>query len=47
MDYLEELLGKLRELARKIIEVLSEPEMETEPELIPIPVNDRRYRNYR
>ncbi|ELS01675.1 hypothetical protein Xen7305DRAFT_00013800 [Xenococcus sp. PCC 7305] len=47
MDYLEELLGKLRELARKVMDVLAGPEVETEPELIPIPVNDRRSRNYR
>ena len=47
MDYLEELLEKLRELAQRVIEVLAGPEVETEPELIPIPVNDRRSRNYR
>lgn len=47
MDYLEELLEKLRELAQRVIDVLSGPEVETEPELIPIPVNDRRSRNYR
>ncbi len=47
MDYLEKLLEKLRELAQKVIEVLSGPEVETEPELIPIPVNERRSRNYR
>ncbi len=47
MDYLEKLLEKLRELAQKVIEVLSGPEVETEPELIPIPVNDRRSRKYR
>ena len=47
MDYLEELLEKLREWAQRVIEVLSGPEMETEPELIPIPVDDRRSRKYR
>ena len=47
MDYLEKLLEKLRELAQKVIELLSGPEAETEPELIPIPVDDRRSRNYR
>ena len=47
MDYIEKLLGKLKELAQKVIEVLAGPEVETEPELIPIPVNDRRARRYR
>jgi hypothetical protein len=41
MDYLEKLIEKLRELAQKLIDVLLGPEAETEPELIPIPVNGR------
>ena len=41
MDFIEEVLDKLRELARKILEALLGPEAEPEPELIPIPV-DRR-----
>ena len=47
MDYLEKLLDKLKEWAQKLIEVLSNPEGEPEPELIPIPVKDTRHRNYR
>lgn len=44
MDYLEKLLDKLRELAQKLIEALLGPQAEPEPELIPIPVRDRRPR---
>ncbi len=42
MDYLERLLDKLRELAQKLIEGLLGPQ--AEPELIPIPVDNRRRR---
>jgi hypothetical protein len=41
MDYIDKVLEKLKELARKLIEALLGPEAEPEPELIPIPVNDR------
>ena len=41
MDYIEEVLEKLKEWARRIIETLMGPEAEPEPELIPIPVRDR------
>ncbi|MEG3438252.1 hypothetical protein V0288_14075 [Pannus brasiliensis CCIBt3594] len=44
MDYLEKVLEKLREWARKLIDNVFGPESEPEPELIPIPVNDRRRR---
>ena len=46
MDYIEQVLEKLKEWAGKLIEVLLGPEMQPEPELIPIPVEDRsrRYR---
>jgi hypothetical protein len=44
MEYLEKLIEKLRELAQKLIETLLGPEAETEPELIPIPVNERSRR---
>jgi hypothetical protein len=44
MEYLEKLIEKLRELAQKLIETLLGPEAETEPELIPIPVNERNRR---
>jgi hypothetical protein len=47
MDYIEQLLGKLRDWAQKLIEVLLGPEAEPEPELIPIPVNDRHNRRHR
>jgi hypothetical protein len=42
MDYIEKVLEKLKDWARKLIETLLGPEPEPEPELIPIPVNDRR-----
>ncbi|GCA77651.1 hypothetical protein MiTe_04507 [Microcystis aeruginosa NIES-2520] len=40
MDYLDEVIEKLREWARKLIESVFSPEPEPEPELIPIPVRD-------
>ncbi|MEM8830670.1 MAG: hypothetical protein AAGE96_15115 [Cyanobacteria bacterium P01_G01_bin.19] len=47
MDYIEQLLDKLRDLAQRLIDVLLGPEVEPEREVIPIPVDDRRSRNYR
>ncbi|MGL5943529.1 MAG: hypothetical protein ACRC2S_24825 [Waterburya sp.] len=44
MDYIEQILDKLRELAQKLIEILLGPEAEPEPEPIPIPVDDRKSR---
>ena len=44
MEYLEKLIEKLRELAQRLIDTLLGPEAETEPELIPIPVNERSRR---
>jgi hypothetical protein len=44
MDYIDNVLEKLKELARRLIEALFGPEAEPEPELIPIPVNDRTRR---
>jgi predicted RNase H-like HicB family nuclease len=41
MDSIEKLLERLKDLARKLIEALLGPEAEPEPELIPIPVEDR------
>jgi hypothetical protein len=41
MDYIDKVLEKLKDLARKLVEALLGPECEPEPELIPIPVNDR------
>jgi hypothetical protein len=42
MDYIDQVLEKLKEWARKLIEALLGPEAEPEPEPIPIPVNDRQ-----
>ncbi len=42
MDYIAGILDKLTELANKLIEALLGPGLQSEPELIPIPVNDRR-----
>lgn len=47
MDYIEQLLDRLRDLAQKLIEVLLGPEAEAEREVIPIPVDDRQSRRYR
>lgn len=44
MDYVEKVLEKLKEWARKLIEALIGPEAEPEPELIPIPVDERSRR---
>ncbi|MEW6494742.1 MAG: hypothetical protein AB1589_19825 [Cyanobacteriota bacterium] len=44
MDYIEKVLEKLKEWARKLIETLLGPEVQPEPEPIPIPVNDPRRR---
>jgi hypothetical protein len=44
MDYIEQILDKLRELAQKLIEILLGPEPEPEPEPIPIPVDNRKTR---
>jgi hypothetical protein len=46
MGYLEKVLEKLKQWASKVIEALLGPEMQPEPELIPIPVEDRN-RRYR
>ncbi|MCL1474757.1 hypothetical protein [Argonema antarcticum] len=40
MDFIEDILETLKELARRIIDVLLGPEMQPEPEPIPIPVNE-------
>ncbi len=44
MDLIEKVLERLREWARRLVEVLLGPEAEPEAELIPIPVErpDRR-----
>ena len=47
MDYIEQLLDKLRDIAQKLIEALLGPEAESEREAIPIPVDDRQRQRYR
>jgi predicted RNase H-like HicB family nuclease len=42
MDYLDQILEKLKEWAQKVVEALLGSQPEPEPEMIPIPVNDRR-----
>jgi hypothetical protein len=46
MDYIEQVLEKLKEWAQKLIEILLGPEPEPEADLIPVPVDEprRRYR---
>jgi hypothetical protein len=46
MDYIEKVLERVKELARRLIESLLGPQAEPEPELIPIPVNDRSRRRH-
>ncbi len=41
MDYLDKVLEKLKNIARRVIEVLLGPDMEPEMEPIPIPVRNR------
>ena len=47
MDYIDKIIEKLKDLARKLIEVLLGPQAEPEQEAIPIPVDDRQRRQYR
>jgi hypothetical protein len=44
MDSIDKIWEKLKEWARKIVEALLGPETEPEPELIPIPVDERQRR---
>jgi hypothetical protein len=44
MEFVEKILEALKNIARRVIETLLGPEVEPEPELIPIPVRDRPYR---
>lgn len=44
MDYIDKVLEKIRDWARRIVDALLGPEVEPEAELIPIPVDRRRYR---
>ena len=44
MDYIDKILEKLKEWARKLIEALLGPDVQPEPEPIPIPVRDSQRR---
>ncbi len=44
MDYVDKVLEKLKEWARRLIETLLGPKAEPELEPIPIPVNERSRR---
>jgi hypothetical protein len=44
MDYIDKVLEKLKDWARKLIDALLGPEPQPEPEPIPVPVNDRERR---
>lgn len=46
MDSIDKIWEKLKEWARKIVEALLGPETEPEPELIPIPVDERQRRQH-
>lgn len=45
MDYIEKVIEKLKEWAQQLIDILLGPEAESEPELIPIPVDERERRH--
>ncbi|MGK7903072.1 MAG: hypothetical protein AB4352_17000 [Hormoscilla sp.] len=40
MDYIDKVLEKIKEWARQLIDALVGPDVQPEPELIPIPVKD-------
>ncbi len=44
MEYIEKVLERLEEWARKVIEALLGPDVQPEPEPIPIPVDDLKGR---
>lgn len=44
MDYIEKVLEKVREWTRRLIDAVLGPDVQPEPEAIPIPVDDRRVR---
>lgn len=44
MDYIEKVLEKIKDWARKLIEALLGPDVQPEPEPIPIPVNEPKRR---
>jgi predicted RNase H-like HicB family nuclease len=46
MDYIDKALEKLKEWIDKVIDALLGPQAQPEPELIPIPVDDRNPRRH-
>lgn len=44
MDFIDQILDRLKEWARKVVEALLGPEVQPEPEPIPIPVHDPQRR---
>ena len=42
MGLVDQVLDRLQDLARRLIEALFGPEAQPEPEPVPIPVRDRR-----
>ncbi len=44
MDFIDKILEKLKDWTRKLVDALLGPAGQPEPELIPIPVNDRQRR---
>ncbi len=42
MDYIDKALDKLREWVDKVIEALFGPEHQSEPDLVPVPVEEPR-----
>jgi hypothetical protein len=44
MDYIDQVLEKLKEWARKLVEALLGPEAQPEPEPIPVPVREPQRR---
>jgi hypothetical protein len=44
MDYIENILDAIGEWIQRAIDTLLGPSAEPEPEAIPIPVDDRRFR---
>ena len=44
MDLIDKVIEKLKDWTQKLIEALLGPQAEPEPELIPIPVRERRSR---
>ena len=43
MDFIDKILDALENLARKLMDILSGPDVEPELEPIPIPVRNRQY----